>query len=112
MEAILRLYDIDNKTIKRTINIEDTLYKELMTFVNCKYDATFSEIVNICIEDYINKNNPTFYEKTKLESITYRSIMIRKNNLEGLYKMYKATGISVTRLLNAAIKDFLEKYNK
>lgn len=112
MEAILRLYDIDNKTIKRTINIEDTLYKELMTFVNSKYDATFSEIVNICIEDYINKNNPTFYEKPKLESITYRSIMIRKKNLEGLHKMYKTTGISVTRLLNAAIKDFLEKYNK
>ena len=82
-----------------------------MKFTKQNFDSSFSEIVNVCIEDYIEKNNPSFYEKPELETVTYRSIMIRKENLNNLQKMYKRTGISVTRLLNCAIKEFLEKYD-
>ena len=111
MSAIDRLYFINNKTIKKTVNIDDTLYNKLMKLVKKNYDATFSEVVNVCIEEYIEKNKPSFYEKPKLETVTYRSIMIRKENLKNLQAMYKKTGISVTRLLNGAIKEFLEKYD-
>lgn len=111
MSAINRLYSINNKTTKKSINIEDTLYKKLMKFTKKNYDATFSEIINVCIEEYISKNNPSFYEKPELETVTYRSIMIRKENLNNLQKMHKKTGISVTRLLNCAVKEFLEKYD-
>jgi predicted CopG family antitoxin len=97
--------------MKKTINIEDTLYDRLMKFVKKNYDATFSEVINVCIEEYIEKNKPSFYEKPQLETVTYRSIMIRKENLKDLQKMYKKTGISVTRLLNGAVKEFLEKYD-
>lgn len=111
MSAINRLYSINNKTIKKSINIDDTLYRKLMKFAKKNYDATFSEVINVCIEEYINKNNPTFYERPELETVTYRSIMIRKENLNELQKMHKKTGISVTRLLNCAVKEFLEKYD-
>ena len=33
---------------------------------------------------------------------------MRKKNLEGLKKMSSQTGISVTRLVNGAIKEYLE----
>jgi hypothetical protein len=112
VSAIDKLYPINNKTIKKTINIEDSLYNELMKFTLQNYDATFSEIINVCIEDYIERNTPSFYEKPKGETVTYRSIMIRKDNLSNLTQMYKKTGISVTRLLNGAVKEFLAKYNK
>jgi metal-responsive CopG/Arc/MetJ family transcriptional regulator len=111
MSAINKLYSINNKTMKKTVNIEDTLYDRLMKFIKKNYDATFSEVINVCIEEYIEKNKPSFYEKPKLETVTYRSIMIRKENLKDLQKMYKKTGISVTRLLNVAVKEFLEKYD-
>ena len=111
MSAIDKLYFINNKTIKKTVNIEDTLYKRLMKFTQKNFDATFSQIVNICIEEYIERNKPSFYEKPQLETVTYRSIMIRKENLKNLQQMYKKTGISVTRLLNCAIKEFLNKYD-
>ena len=111
MSAINRLYSINNKTIKKTVNIDDSLYKRLMKFTKKNFDSSFSEIVNVCIEDYIEKNKPSFYEKPELETVTYRSIMIRKDNLINLQKMYKRTGISVTRLLNCAIKEFLDKYD-
>ena len=111
MSAIDRLYPINNKTIKKTINIEDSLYNRLMKFTQNNFDATFSEIINVCIEEYVERDKPSFYEKPKLETVTYRSIMIRKENLSNLQKMYKKTGISVTRLLNCAVKEFLEKYD-
>lgn len=111
MSAINRLYAINNKTVKKTVNIEDKLYNQLMKFTKKNYDATFSKVINVCIEEYIERNNPSFYEKPKLETVTYRSIMIRKENLKDLQKMYKKTGISVTRLLNCAVKEFLDKYD-
>lgn len=111
MSAISKLYSINNKTVKKSINIDDSLYKKLMKFTKKNYDATFSQVVNICIEEYIAKNKPSFYEKPELENVTYRSIMIRKENLTDLQKMHKKTGISVTRLLNCAVKEFLEKYD-
>ena len=112
MSAIDRLYSIDNKTINKTINIEDRLYNKIMKFTKENYDATFSEIINVCIEEYVERNRPSFYEKPKLETVTYRSMMIRKENLINLQKIHKKTGISVTRLLNGAVKEFLEHYDK
>ena len=111
MSAINRLYSISNKTMKKTVNIDDNLYDKLMNFTKRNYDATFSEVINVCIEEYIEKNEPKFYEKPKAVTVTYRSIMIRQENLKSLRQMYKKTGISVTRLLNSAIKEFLEKYD-
>ena len=42
------------------------------------------------------------------ETVTYRSIMLRENNIDWLNKANKKTEITVTRLINAAIKDFLD----
>ena len=111
MNSINKLYSINNKTVKKTVNIDDTLYKKLMKFTKNNYDASFSQVVNVCIEEYIEKNEPSFYEKPKVETVTYRSIMIRKENLDSLQRMHKRTGITVTRLLNCAIKEFLDKYD-
>ena len=74
------------------------------------YDATISDMINVSVEDYIARNKPTFYGKPKNETVTYRSIMIREQNLKGLQKFHSKTGISVTRLLNSAVKEFIEQY--
>ena len=111
MSAVDRLYSINNKTVKKSINIDDSLYKRLMRYIKKNYDATFSEVMNVCIEEYVYENKPSFYEKPENETVTYRSIMIRKENLDNLQKLHKKTGISVTRLLNCAVKEFLDKYD-
>lgn len=108
MSAVDRLYEIDNKAIKKSINIEDTLYSKLIKLSKKKYDATISELINVSIEDYIENNSPSYYEKPERETVTYRSIMLRKKNFEALNIMHRKTGISVTRLLNASVKEFLE----
>ena len=111
MSAVDRLYSINNKTVKKSINFDDSLYKRLMRFTKKNYDATLSEVMNVCTEEYVYENKPSFYEKPGNETVTYRSIMIRKENLDNLQKLHKKTGISVTRLLNCAVKEFLEKYD-
>ena len=67
MSAIDRLYSINNKTVKKSINIDDSLYKKLMKFTKKNYDATFSEVMNVCIEEYIILNR-------KLQKLTVELI--------------------------------------
>lgn len=108
MSAMDRLYSINNPTIQKSVNIDDSLYQKLIFLSQNKYDATISELINVCIEQYAEKNNPQYYKKPDDESVTYRSIMIREDNLKWLRQTNKKTGISVTRLLNAALKNFIE----
>lgn len=107
MSKIDRLYKATNICLKKSINIEDKLYMKLKELITKEYDATISDIINVCVEDYVEKNKPTYYEKPKKETVTYRSIMIRTENLNALKAMQRKTGISVTRLINTAIKEFI-----
>lgn len=106
MNNVDKLYKIDNKCITKTINIEISLYEKLQNVISKRYDATVSDVINVIIEDYLENNKPTFYGKR--DGVIYRSIRMRKKNLEGLKKMSSETGISVTRLINVAIKEFLD----
>lgn len=112
MSAIDRLYKKDNYTVQKSINIEDKLYTKLKQIVDKEYDATISDIVNVCIEDLLSVKNIKYYAKPEGEITIYRSVMIRKDNVEALNKVTKETGISLTRLVNIAMKEFLEKYSK
>lgn len=112
MSAIDRLYSINNKTVKKSINIDDSLYKRLMKYTKKNYDATISDMINVCIEDLLSTGSVKYYAKPEDEITIYRSVMIRKENAEALNKITQETGISLTRLVNIAMKEFLDKYNK
>ena len=112
MSAIDRLYSINNKTVKKSINIDDSLYKRLMRYTKKNYDATISDMINVCIEDLLSTGSVKYYAKPEDEITIYRSLMIRKENAEALNKITQETGISLTRLVNIAMKEFLDKYNK
>lgn len=110
MSAINRLYRKDNYTIQKSINLEDTLYSKLKKIADKDYDATISELINISIEDFITDNDIKYYAKPDDEISIYRSVMLRKENIIALNKINHETGISVTRLINMAVKKFLDKY--
>ena len=109
MNAEQRLYLKNNKKIQKCVNLDDDLYNALKKLSEKKYDATVSDIINICIENYIYENNPQYYPKKENELTTIRSVMIRKENIEGLSKFQSKKGISFTRLLNGAIYNFIKK---
>lgn len=112
MSAIDRLYKKNNSTVQKSINLEDKLYTELKQLVENEYDATISDVINACIEDLISNGNIKYYAKPEGEITIYRSIMIRKENVKALNNITKETGISLTRLVNIAMKEFLDNYNK
>lgn len=103
-----KLYTLDNKTISKSINVDDSLYEKVIVLTKKTYDAKISEIINVAIEEYIERNKPSYYAKPKKETVTYRNLMLRKKNIKQLTKYHDKTGISVTRLLNGAIKEFLD----
>ena len=103
-----KLYDINNVTLSRTLNIDDSLYIQIKNMSKKVYNASISEIVNVAIEEYIEKGEPTFYGKPSDEGVTYRNLMIRKNNIHKLNEISKKTGISFTRLVNTAIYEFIK----
>lgn len=103
-----KLYNINNRKISKSLNIDDSLYSQLQILSKNTYDAGISEIINVAIEEYIERDNPSFYGKSKLETVSYRNISFRKLNIEKLNEYSRVTGISFTRLVNGAIKEFLD----
>lgn len=103
-----KLYKKDNKTIPKSINIDDSLYEKIRLSTENEYDAKLSDIINIALEEYIERNKPSYYAKPKSETVTYRNLMLRKSNIKKINEYHQKTGISFTRLVNGAIKDFFE----
>lgn len=103
-----KLYKKENKTIPKSINIDDSLYEKIRQATEKVYDAKLSDIINVAMEEYIEKDEPTYYPKSKKETVTYRNLMLRKNNVKKFNEYHQKTGISFTRLVNGAIKEFFE----
>ncbi len=103
-----KLYAKENKTISKAINIDDSLYEKIRQLTEKVYDAKLSDVINVAIEEYINRNKPNYYAKPKNETVTYRNLMLRKNNIDKIKEYHQQTGISFTRLVNGAIKEFFE----
>jgi len=103
-----KLYKKDNKTVSKSINIDDSLYEKIKQSTEKVYDAKLSDVINVAIEEYIERNNPNYYAKPKKETVTYRNLMLRKKNIKKLNEYHNKTGISFTRLVNGAIKEFFE----
>ena len=86
-----KLYKLNNKTIPKSINIDDSLYEKIRHATKEIYDAKLSDIINVAVEEYIERNNPTYYAKPKNETVTYRILMLRKNNIKKLNEYHKKT---------------------
>lgn len=112
MKAINKLYTKNNYTIQKSINIEEELYSRIKEVSVNNYDATISDLINVSVEELLKKDINEFYEKPTGEILIYRSIMLRKENIEKLNKFSKMKRVSVTRLVNMAIKEFLEGLNQ
>lgn len=82
------------------------LYEKIRNATEKIYDAKLSDIINVAMEEYIERDNPTYYAKQKMKSVTYRNLMLRKSNIKKFNEYHQKTGISFTRLVNGAIKEF------
>ena len=72
MKARERLYTKDNVTITKIVNIDDNLYEKVKYLADNVYSAKISDIINVAIEEYIEKSKPKFYVRPSIEEVTYR----------------------------------------
>ena len=96
--------------IKKSTEIEGTLYDELKEIASTKLEASVNKIIEACIEDFNIDKKIIIYQKPKNEISVARSIIIRESMYEKLDNMRKEYGISITKLINVAIKEGLDKY--
>ena len=89
MNSRNRLYKRDNKTIPKYINIDDSFYEKIRNATEKAYDAKLSDIINVVMEEYIERYNQTYYAKPKTEFVTYRNLMLRKSNIKNLMNLIK-----------------------
>ena len=83
-----KLYKLENKTVPKSINIDDSLYEKIRNATENVYDAKLSDIINVALEEYIERDNPTYYAKPKLETVTYRNLLHYHNRVILLIYLY------------------------
>lgn len=95
------------KLINRTLEIDELLYIELEKLSKEVYDASISKLVNVAIEEMINREDIRLYKREKDVFYVTRSFLIRSSFLDELYVLRDKYGISIRLLVNIAIRNAL-----
>lgn len=94
------------RTINRSLNIDEELYTELERLSKNVYDASITKLVNAAIERLIETENIHIY-KRKNKSYISRSFLVRESLLDNLYELKDKYGVSICLLINVAIRNTL-----
>lgn len=111
MEWYKRFYKKE-KWVKKSVEIEGNLYDKLKEISSNELDASINKIIDACIDDLEIGDKVVIYRKEKNEINVARSIIIRESIYKKLEDMREKYGISISKLVNIAIRTGLEKYKK
>ena len=111
MEWYNRFYPKE-KWVKKSAEIEGKLYDRLKEIADKELDASVNKIIDACVDDLKIDEKVVIYKKEKGEINVARSIIIRESMYKKLEELRDKYGISISKLINIAIREGLEKYNK
>lgn len=111
MEWYKRFYKKE-KWIKKSAEIEGNLYDRLKEISDKELDASINKIIDACVDDLKLEDKVVIYRKEKNEINVARSIIIRESVYKKLEDLREKYGISISKIINIAIKLGLEKYEK
>ncbi len=97
--------------IKKSVEIEGKIYDRLKEIANNDLDASINKIIDACIDDFEIGEKVVIYRKEREEINVARSIIIRESIYKKLEDMREKYGISISKLVNIAIRVGVEKYN-
>ena len=100
------------KWVKKSVEIEGKLYDRLKEISNKQLDASVNKIIDACIDDLKIGEKVVIYRKEKDEINVARSIIIRESMYLKLEDMSEKYGISISKLVNLAIREGLENYKE
>lgn len=111
MEWYKRFYTKE-KWVKKSAEIEGKLYDRLKEIAEKELDASINKIIDACVDELKLEDRVVIYQKEKDEINVARSIIIRESVYKKLEDLRERYGISISKLINIAIKAGLEKYDK
>lgn len=111
MEWYNRFYTKE-KWVKKSAEIEGKLYDRLKEISDKELDASINKIIDACVDDLELGDKIIIYKKEKDEINVARSIIIRESIYKKLEDMREKYGISISKLVNIAIRVGIEKYDK
>lgn len=100
------------KLISRTFYIDEKLYLELERLSKEVYEASISKLINVAIEELVEKEKIEVYENRNRTCVTTRSILIRESLLKGLSELKIKYGLSISMLVNIAVKNEIMEEQK
>lgn len=110
MSTLDRFYKKE-EMLNRTLEIDEELYQKLEYLSKNVFDASVNKLVNASIEQLIISENVELF-KSKRGNYVTRSFSIRASFMEKLYEMKKTYRISMYMLINIAVKNMIDDYEK
>lgn len=109
--SILNKFYKKDILIQKTIEIDCVLFDKIDFLSKEVYDASISKLINACIDELIEKENISLYEKNENEISLKHTIILRNSSLEGLEKLKQKYDISINKLINISIHNVLKEDN-
>ena len=91
--------------------IDEKLYLELERLSKEVYETSISKLINVAIEELVEKEKIEVYENRNRTCVT-RSILIRESLLKGLSELKIKYGLSISMLVNIAVKNEIMEEQK
>lgn len=107
--SIFSCFPKKEELIKRTYEIDLTLYENLEYLSQEIYDASINKLINLSLDDLFHSKKFNLYKRPKNEITVIRSILIRKSLYENMIKYKKAYNLSYNKIINIAIRNALIK---
>lgn len=111
MEWYKRFYKKE-KWVKKSVEIEGKLYDRLKEIAENQLDASVNKIIDACVDDLNLEDKVIIYRKEKDEINVARSIIVRESIYKKLEDLREKYGISISKIINVAIRMGLESYDK
>ena len=111
MEWYERFYSKE-KWVKKSTEIEGKLYDRLKEISGSELDASINKIIDACVDELKLEDKIVIYRKENDEINVARSIIVRESMYKKLEDLREKYGISISKIVNIAIKMGLEKYDK
>lgn len=105
--SIFAIYPRREELIKRSYEVDISLYEHLEKLSNEKYDASINKLVNTSIEYLLNTKKLDLYRRSKNEITVPRSFSIRKSLHKGMIDLKSEYNISLNKIINIALYNAL-----
>ena len=99
-------YGWREKVYRRSYYIDNILLTQLEDLSKI-YRAKIPDFINDSVEELIKTENIEVYNKAEGELSIKYTVLVRKSNLKGLEDLNKRYGISLSKLVNIAIRNLL-----